>query len=85
MLPTDSQACLTISQLIMHNSKKKVVKVFSGLKVHSVNRRKKLIDELCSLGISISYDRVLQLENNIAFTMCKQFQSDGIVCPSILR
>ena len=101
---TDSQACLTISQLIVHNSKKKVVKVFSepkkgrhslsrepplpiyfGLKVHSVNRSKKLIDELCSLGISISYDRVLQLENNIAFTMCKQFESDGIVCPSILR
>ena len=53
--------------------------------MHSVNRSKKLIDELCSLGISISYDRVLQLENNIAFTMCKQFESDGIVCPSILR
>ena len=59
--------------------------IYLGLKVHSVNRSKKLIDELCSLGISISYDRVLQLENNIAFTMCKQFESDGIVCPSILR
>ena len=50
-----------------------------------MNRCKKLIDELCVIGISISYDRVLQLENNIAFTMCKQFESDGIVCPSILR
>lgn len=59
--------------------------IYLGLKVHSVNRSKKLIDELCSLGISISYERVLQLENNIAFTMCKQFESDGIVCPSILR
>ena len=44
-----------------------------------------MIDLFNELGISISYDRVLQLENSMANFMCQRFQADKIVCPSHLR
>ena len=37
------------------------------------------------LGITVSYIRVKNVESNIANTMCKQFEADGVVCPSTLR
>ena len=36
-----------------------------------------MIDQLNELCISISYDRVLQLEKNIAHSMCEQFKADN--------
>ncbi len=37
------------------------------------------------MGLSVSYGRVTQVESNIAPSMCKQFETDGVVCPSNLR
>ena len=34
------------------------------------------------MGISISFDRVLELEDWIATTVCEQFELDGIVSPA---
>ena len=45
----------------------------------------KLIEELNYLGISISYDRVMQIENDIAHSLCGQYQASEVVCPSDLR
>ncbi len=59
--------------------------VYIGLNIHSLIRSKQLIEKLDSLGISISYDRVMELEKNIALTMCEQYRANGIVCPSHLR
>ncbi len=100
----DSQACLTITQLILFNSKKKSTKnaaeskrgrhtpsrepplpLYLGLKVHALTRSKKLVEHLKTIGISVSYTRVTQVENSIALSMCKQFETDGVVCPSNLR
>ena len=44
---------------------------------------KKLIEQLSNLGISITYDQVLQLENK-ALSMCRQYQLNN-VCPSHLQ
>ncbi len=100
----DSQACLTITQLTLFNSKKKSTKnaaeskrgrhtpsreptlpLYLGLKVHALTRSKKLVEHLKTIGISVSYTRVTQVENSIALSMCKQFETDGVVCPSNLR
>ena len=43
------------------------------------------MDSLEKLGLSISYDRVLQLENLLAKNVCEQFKLEGIVCPDNLR
>ena len=68
---SDSQPCLSIAQLVLY--------------VHTQTRSKKLIMELHKLGLSVSYNRVLELENQIAFTVCEDFRKKGVVCPAQLR
>lgn len=98
----NSQSCLTISQLIIFNSKKRQTSseksftrhsalrepplpLYIGLNVHSLVRSKKLVEELHHLGISVSYDRVMQIEKDIAHSLCGQYQANKLVCPSHLR
>ena len=50
-----------------------------------MTRSKKLIDQLYQMGISISYDRVMELEEWIATSICEQFEKDGVVAPNGLR
>ena len=59
--------------------------LYIGLNLHSQTRRKTLVDNMAKLGISVSYDRVCQVENNLAVSVCQQSNDDGIVCPSNLR
>jgi len=59
--------------------------LYLGLNIHTQTRSKKLIMELSELGLSVSYNRVLQLENQIAFSVCEDFKNKGVVCPSQLR
>ena len=95
----DTQSCLTISQLILFNFKKKQrmaetmtstrhsldreppLPIYIGLNIHSLSLvcSKKLIEQLSNLGISITYDRVLQLEENRALSMCRQYQLNNVV------
>ena len=97
----ERQSCLTISQLLLFNSKKRgkpsstqnrhsserepPLPLYIGLNLHSQTRSKTLVDNMAKLGISVSYDRVCQVENNLAVSVCQQSNADGIVCPSNLR
>ena len=40
--------------------------------------------ELHHLGLSVSYHRVLQVENELANSVCQDFKKKGVVCPSQL-
>jgi len=96
-----SQACLTITQLIMFNMKNRAYKVDSsfrhskikefplplyvGLSLHTETRSKKLVDTMNKLGMSISYNRVLEVENQIGTAVCKRFLQEGLVCPAVLK
>ena len=40
---------------------------------------------MAKLGVRVSYDRVCQVENNLAVSVCQQSNVDGIVCRSNLR
>ena len=95
----ESQSSLSISQAILFNCRKKSVKTSSrhskifepplplyiGLKVHTQTRSKKLISELYQLGLSVSYDRILELEKQIASSLCEQTNEIGLVCPRQLK
>jgi len=50
-----------------------------------MTRSKKFIDQIYQIGISISYDRVMELEEWITTSVCEQFEKDGIVAPTGLR
>ena len=59
--------------------------LFIGLDIHTRLRPKKIVTELHELGLSVSYDRVLQLENQLATAVCLHTQKEGVVCPPQLR
>ena len=94
-----SQACLTIGLTILFNAKKKAsdaVKCRHVLErkpplpvynmcVHSMSRNKTLIKQLHTMGLSISYDRVIQLEDQLAVSACERFKDDDMVIPACLR
>lgn len=96
-----NQACLSISQLLMFNSisrdrntssssrhtreKECPLPIYVALKIHGATRGRSLIDAMFSMGICISYDRLLALSTDIANSVCTRFESDGIVCPPKLR
>ena len=96
----DSQACLSISQLLFFNSKKKdnqatyvshskerepPLPIYLGLMVHSQTRSKKLVQTFFELGFSISYSRVTQLEQKLASSLCEQYAKDQAVIPASLK
>ena len=47
--------------------------------------RRELGDTLFHLGLSISYDRVLDISMDMANVAASLYESDGVVCPLILR
>jgi hypothetical protein len=59
--------------------------LYIGLNVHTQTRSKKLITQLYELGLSISYDRILQIENQLATAVCRDMEKKGVVCPTQLR
>ncbi len=93
----ESQACLTVGQIILYNTKRRPshpgtkmrhslqreppISVYIGLNIHQQARSKKLIQQL----YQISYDRVMELEDWIATSTCEQFIQDGVVAPACLR
>ena len=96
----ESQACLTIAQLILFNSKNKPttkamsrhtknkeppLPVYLGLYIHTITRSRKIIDNLFKHGIAINYDRVMTLEKQLSTAICKRFEEENIVCPPNLR
>jgi len=92
----NSQACLTICQLIRFNSKEKPkvaekprhqktkeppLPLYIGLSVHTQTRSKKMLTHLHDLGISVSYERVLEVEDWLTNAVCERYQEEGLVCP----
>ena len=59
--------------------------LYLGLLVHNKTRKQELIDILFKRGLSVSYNRVLQLSTDIANTVIDQYEDDGVVCPAILK
>ena len=48
-------------------------------------RKRQLIDKLHENGISISYDRVLEISAQLGESVVNQYVEEGVVCPPVLR
>ena len=59
--------------------------IYIGLKVHTACRSKELIKQLNQIGVCVSYDRIVQLEEGMATSACERFDEDGVVAPVCLR
>ena len=99
--PEKCQAALSVAQLLQFNSstrrrnsatgmrhsidKETPLPVYLGLLIHGKTRKRELVDTFFQLGLSISYDRVLNISTTMATEATEQYQKDGVVCPLILR
>ena len=97
----ENQAALTVSQLIRFNSvvrrrkdsqatyhskdRETPLPAYLGLLVHAETRKKGLIDKLCDLGLSISYNRVLEISSEMGNRVGARFETEKAVCPSNLK
>lgn len=95
------QATLSIAQLLQYNSslrrrrgstsiqhsksRETPLPIYLGMMIHGRTRKRELIDILFHLGLSISYDRVLEISMDTAISAAQQYESEGVVCPLILR
>ncbi len=61
----DTNDTVLIQIIISYHSKerKPPLPLYLGLNIHTQTRSKKLVNKLSKLGLCISYDRVLELEN----------------------
>lgn len=44
-------------------------------------RKRGLVDKLCDLGLSVSYNRVLEISSELGNKVSAQFQAENVVCP----
>ena len=56
-----------------------------GLKIHTACRSKELIKQLNQIGVCISYDRIVQLEEWMETSACERFEEDGKLILMLLR
>ena len=54
--------------------------LYLGLKVHAVTHSKTLVNTFFHLGLCISYDRVLQIQLDIAHGVCQRYEMKKVVC-----
>ena len=79
-----------LSQLVIFNSVKLSSSHNDGVRhnvdgeTHAATRKKYLIDKLHKLGLSISYDHVLQISTDLANSVCRLYE-EGVVCPPNLK
>ena len=59
--------------------------VYLGLKIHSKTRIKGLIEKLAALALSISYNRVSEIQEQLIKQEIKRFDEMGLVCPKNLK
>ena len=59
--------------------------VFMGMSIYAKTRKKVLIDLLHDHGLTIPYDRVLEISAQLGDAAVGKYIDEGVVCPSILR
>ena len=87
----ENQAALIVSQLVRFNSvvrrrkdsqaiyhtkdRETTLPTYLGLLVHAETMKKGLVDKLCDLGLSISYNRVLEISSEMGHTVGRTISS----------
>lgn len=94
----ESQPCLRNCQTILFNSKKRSssfyrhtksreppLPIYIGFNIHALTRSKSIITNLYQLGLSVSYDRIMEIQEWLATAVSQRFEKDGCVAPAGLK
>ena len=91
-----TQADVAIAQLLQYNCRKSQTSSYSksreppfpiyiGLLVYAKTRKRHLIELLHKYGLSISYDRVIEITKDLGTAVVSRAEDEGVVCPNLLR
>ena len=61
------------------------VPLYVGLSIHAKTRSRDLIETMHSLGLSVSYDRVLAISTELGNSVLRRYHEEQVVCPPNLR
>jgi hypothetical protein len=67
-----------------HHDRDTVLPIYLGLLFHAKTRKRELVERF-SNGLSVSYDRVMQLSTDLGNNAVQLFEKEGVVCPTSLR
>ena len=74
------------STLIRHSKDRETpFPLYHGIKLHGDSRLKHQIENAHHLGLSVSYDRVMEVKVEVARAVCVRHAVDGVVLPTNLR
>eukprot|EP00112_Aurelia_sp_Birch-Aquarium-sp1_P011752 Seg2473.2 transcript_id=Seg2473.2/GoldUCD/mRNA.D3Y31 product="hypothetical protein" protein_id=Seg2473.2/GoldUCD/D3Y31 len=59
--------------------------LYTGLLIHAQTRKKGIVNTFAQQGLSVSYERVQDVQLNVTKQLCKKYQEDGFVCPPNLK
>ena len=59
--------------------------VYLGVMTHTKTRKRQLVDNLYELGLSISYDRVLEISTEVGNKICHYYMMEKAICPPKLK
>ena len=68
-----------------HASKETPLFLYIGALLYQTTRSQSLIDTLFSLGLCVSYKRVINLYEDIAEAVTQHFEKQGVMCPPSMR
>ena len=77
--------CETCTSWYHSTDREPSLPVYLGLMAHAETRKRTRVDELYGLGLSISYDRVLEISTEMGNIVCARYQSEGVECPPKLN
>lgn len=96
-----SQATLSVAQQLQYNSsvrrgsessgvrhnnaRETPLAIYVGATIHEKTRKRQLVDKMFKLGLSISYDCVMEISTGQGNRACKQYEQEKTVCPRNLR
>ena len=80
-----SKKCRSLDKVRHSKTNESPFPVKIGLLIHSATRKKSLINELANDGLSINYQRVMEIQEDITQYLCTKYNREALVCPPQLK
>lgn len=82
---TFRQASKQSAKITHMRSRETPLPVFVGMLIHAKTRKKGLINKLFELGLSIPYNRVIELSEQLGSQVISRFEKENVVYPTNLK
>ena len=75
-----------VSSTVKHSQERETpLPIYVGVMLHTKTRKRELVDTMYQLGLSISYNRVLEISTELGNKICHHYHVTNGVCPPELK